>query len=90
MSFRWRDFTSALVNIYVYGSTTKNLDDQNLAIDFSSNLVHWRRYWFEIFNPMLETFHHHRADPDFSLVIVNGCTLNEASCLEHLLGVTLT
>lgn len=31
-------------------------------------------------------FHHQRADPEFSPVILNGYHLNEAPCFERLLG----
>lgn len=69
----------SLVNIYaddntVYGSTTKNPDDQSLAADLSYDLAHtdhWGRNWLIMFNntkTKLVTFHHHRADPGFSLV----------------------
>lgn len=33
-----------------------------------------------------KTFHHHRVGPNFTPALMNGCTLNESSCLERLLG----
>lgn len=75
--------TLLLVNIYVddsmvYRSTTKNLDDQNLTADLSSDLARiaqWRRNWLVAFNnskTKLETFHHHRVAPYFPLFIMNS------------------
>lgn len=72
-----------LVNIYaddsmVYRSTTKNLNDQNLTADLSSDLAciaQWRGNWLVAFNnsqTKLETFPHHRAALYFPLFIMNS------------------
>lgn len=63
------------------------------TFDLSSNLSHiaqWtrRRNWLVIFNiskTKLVMLHHHRAHLEFSPIIMDGGTLNQAPCLEHLL-----
>ena len=91
----------SLVNIYaddttVYGSTSETADDQSLAEHLSAdleNVVEWGKTWLVSFNSRktkLISFHHHHSDLSFHPVHMDSTVLNEAPCLEKLLGLKLT
>lgn len=74
---------NSLVNIYandtiLYECRSKNLDDQRLQADFSSDsalTAQWGKNWFLIFNTSKTkpvTFHCHWADFEFSPIRMNG------------------
>lgn len=69
---------------------SKNLEDQKLATDLSSNLAlvaQWVKDRLVKFIIKILTFQHHRADPERSPIIIEGCSLKETPCHEPLLGI---
>ena len=92
---------NSLVDIYaddttLYRCTSTDVDDVKAASDLSSDLeqiVQWGKDWFVTFNASktkLVTFHHKKNDPSFNLVHMDSSFLEEAPCLERLLGLKLT
>ena len=91
----------SLVDIYaddstLYQSTSSVTDDPMVAAGLSSDLeevVQWGKRWFVSFNApktKLASFHHKRNSPSFSPIQMDNSTLEEAPCLERLLGLKLT
>ena len=92
---------NSLVDIYaddttLYRCTSTDVDDVKAASDLSSDLeqiVQWGKDWFVTFNASktkLVTFHHKKNDPSFNPVHMDSSFLEEAPCLERLLGLKLT
>merc|ERR1712215_258105 len=79
-----------------YGCTSANVDHQSLAYDLSADLnqtIEWGKSWLVSFNAgktKLVSFHHHRANPDFGAIRMGDSILEEAPCLERLLGLKFT
>lgn len=73
----------------IYESTTKNLDDQNLEADFSSDFAQ-ERIWLVTFNSSKTklVMFYPSADSDFSPLLMNNCTLNKAPYIKRLLELT--
>ena len=91
----------SLVDIYaddstLYKSTSSDVDDTAVASDLTSDLeevVQWGKRWFVSFNAKktnLATFHHKRNSPSFSPIQMDNSTLEDAPCLERLLGLKFT
>ena len=94
------DIVSSL-NMYaddttVYGQTSKTCSDTVLAANLTSDLEHvvkWGKFWLLSFNSSktkLLSFHHHKGSPSFPPVKMAETTLNEAPCLDRLLGLKFT
>ena len=94
------DIVSSL-NMYaddttVYGQTSKTCSDTVLAANLTSDLEHvvkWGKSWLVSFNSSktkLLSFHHHKGSPSFPPVQMAETTLNEAPCLDRLLGLKFT
>ena len=92
---------NSLVDIYaddttLYRCTSSDVDDPTASADLSSDLeqvVQWGKDWFVTFNASktkLVTFHHKKGNPTFHPVQMDNSILEEASCLERLLGLKLT
>ena len=92
---------NSMVDIYaddttIYRCTSKNVDDEKVASDLSSdleNVVEWGKTWHVSFNPSktkLVTFHHKRGIVQFNPVQMDQVVLENSPCLERLLGLKLT
>ena len=79
-----------------YGVTSKSYHHADLAADLTSDLsiiVQWGQMWLVTFNATktkLITFHHHRNNPDFTEITMDGTYLHEPSCLNKLLCLKFT
>ena len=92
---------NSLVDIYaddttVYKNISTDVDDRKVASDLSSDLkqiIQWGKDWFVTFNPSktkLITFNHKRGGHPFHTVYMDNSALDEAPCLDKLLGLKLT
>lgn len=72
-----------LIHLYMQfqDAPPKTLNDQSFEVDVSPDLAitaKWWRIWLMIFNASKTkelAFHYHRSDPELSLIVMNGCSL---------------